>query len=148
MAATDNLKHRCMLQLLYAGGLRIGEVINLKVTDVRSDRNMLFIRGGKGKKDRTTVLSQRLLENLREYYKVYKPKVWLFEGQFGGQYTVDSIRNVFKAYMGKLVLKPKLPLIRCATRLPRICWSKAPTYGIYKRCWGTAPARQLKYMPT
>lgn len=96
LAATDNIKHRCMLQLLYAGGLRIGEVINLKVTDVQSERNLLLIRGGKGKKDRTTLLSQRLLENLRKYYRQYKPKEWLFEGQYGGQYTSDSLRNVFQ----------------------------------------------------
>jgi integrase/recombinase XerD len=72
-------------------------VINLKLTDVQSNRNLLLIRGGKGKKDRTTLLSQRLLESLRSYYRQYKPKDWLFEGQYGGQYTVDSIRNVFRA---------------------------------------------------
>ncbi|MEJ8756688.1 tyrosine-type recombinase/integrase [Pontibacter sp. H259] len=94
--ATDNLKHRCMLQLLYAGGLRISEVINLKISDIQSERNVLYIRGGKGKKDRTTVLSQKLLHNMRAYYKAYRPKVWLFEGQYGGQYTADSLRNVFQ----------------------------------------------------
>ncbi|QCR21115.1 tyrosine-type recombinase/integrase [Pontibacter sp. SGAir0037] len=97
LSATDNLKHRCLLQLLYAGGLRIGEVIGLKLTDVQSDRNLLLIRGGKGKKDRSTLLSQKLLESLRAYYKAYKPKEWLFEGQTGGQYTVESIRSVFRA---------------------------------------------------
>ena len=107
LEATGNLKHRCMLQLLYAGGLRIGEVINLRLSDVKSDRNLLLIRGGKGKKDRTTVLSQKLLENLRAYYKEYRPKEWLFEGQFGGQYTVDSIRNVFRACMVKAAIKTK-----------------------------------------
>lgn len=107
LGATDNLKHRCLLQLLYAGGLRIGEVINLKLTDVQSKRNLLLIRGGKGKKDRTTLLSQKLLENLRAYYKQYKPKEWLFEGQFGGQYTVESIRNVFRACMEKAGIKTK-----------------------------------------
>ncbi|MFT2011388.1 tyrosine-type recombinase/integrase [Pontibacter sp. 13R65] len=107
LQATDNLKHRCLLQLLYAGGLRIGEVINLKLTDVQSKRNLLLIRGGKGKKDRTTLLSQRLLESLRAYYKVYKPKEWLFEGQFGGQYTVDSTRNVFRACVEKAGIRTK-----------------------------------------
>lgn len=101
LSVTENLKHRCMLQLLYAGGLRIGEVINLKLTDVQSERNLLLIRGGKGKKDRTTLLSQKLLESLRAYYEAYKPNVWLFEGQTGGQYTVESIRNVFRASKGK-----------------------------------------------
>ncbi|WP_181308928.1 tyrosine-type recombinase/integrase [Rufibacter sp. XAAS-G3-1] len=105
LSATENPKHRCLLQLLYAGGLRIGEVINLKITDVQSGRNLLLIRGGKGKKDRTTLLSQRLLECLRAYYKQYKPKVWLFEGQAGGQYTVESIRNVFRASKEKAGVK-------------------------------------------
>jgi integrase/recombinase XerD len=105
LSVTENLKHRSMLQLLYAGGLRIGEVINLKLTDVQSERNLLLIRGGKGKKDRTTLLSQKLLESLRAYYKVYKPKVWLFEGQTGGQYTVESIRQVFRASKEKAGIK-------------------------------------------
>jgi len=107
LAATENLKHRCLLQLLYAGGLRIGEVINLKVTDVKSDRNLLFIRGGKGKKDRTTLLSKRLLESLRAYYKLYRPKEWLFEGQTGGQYTVESVRQVFRACLEKAGITSK-----------------------------------------
>ncbi|GAB3529878.1 hypothetical protein GCM10027443_09740 [Pontibacter brevis] len=108
LSATDNLKHRCLLQLLYAGGLRIGEVINLRLTDVQSGRNLLLIRGGKGKKDRTTLLSQKLLQSLREYYKAYRPKVWLFEGQTGGQYTVDSTRNVFRACVAKAGIKTKV----------------------------------------
>ena len=69
-----NIKHRCLLQLLYAGGLRIGEVINLKISDVQSQRNLLLIRGGKGQKERTTLLSGKLLEELRTYYQLYKPK--------------------------------------------------------------------------
>ncbi|WP_460879804.1 tyrosine-type recombinase/integrase [Pontibacter rugosus] len=108
LSATANLKHRCLLQLLYAGGLRIGEVINLKITDVQSERNLLLIRGGKGKKDRTTLLSQKLLESLRAYYKEYRPKVWLFEGQYGGQYTTDSIRNVFRDCAKKAGLQKKV----------------------------------------
>jgi integrase/recombinase XerD len=107
LGATENLKHRCLLQLLYAGGLRIGEVINLKLTDVQSARNLLLIRGGKGKKDRTTLLSQRLLESLRAYYKEYRPKQWLFEGQYGGQYSVESIRNVFRLAVEKAGVKTK-----------------------------------------
>jgi integrase/recombinase XerD len=107
LQATENLKHRCLLQLLYAGGLRIGEVINLKITDVQSARNLLLIRGGKGKKDRTTLLSQKLLTSLREYYKAYRPRIWLFEGQGGGQYTVESIRNVFNACRKKAGIKTK-----------------------------------------
>jgi integrase/recombinase XerD len=64
---TDNLKHRCLLQLLYAGDLRIGQVINLRLTDVQSERNLLLIRDGKGQKDLTTLLPRRLLKGLRAY---------------------------------------------------------------------------------
>jgi site-specific recombinase XerD len=60
-----------MLQLLYAGGLRIGEVISLKLTNVHSDRNLLLIRGSKGKKDRSALLLQEVAGNLRCYYKAY-----------------------------------------------------------------------------
>jgi len=108
LSATENLKHRCLLQLLYSGGLRIGEVINLKLTDVQSERNLVLIRGGKGKKDRTTLLSQKLLESLRAYYRKYNPGVWLFEGQNGGQYTTDSIRNVFRDCLKKSGLQKKV----------------------------------------
>jgi integrase/recombinase XerD len=82
-------------------------VINLKLTDVKSDRNLLLVRGGKGKKDHTTLLSQKLLQSLRAYDKVYRPLVWLFEGQFGGQYTTDSIRQVFNACVKKAGIKSK-----------------------------------------
>ncbi|MFD3003036.1 tyrosine-type recombinase/integrase [Pontibacter toksunensis] len=107
LSVTENLKHRCLLQLLYAGGLRISEVIHLRISDVKSERNLLFIRGGKGKKDRTTLLSQKLLHSLRAYYRAYRPKVWLFEGQTGGQYTVESIRSVFRASLEKAGVKTK-----------------------------------------
>ena len=108
LSVTENLKHRCLLQLLCAGGLRIGEVINLRLTDVQSERNLLLIHGGKGKKDRNTLLSQKLLESLRAYYKKYRPQVWLFEGQNGGQYPTDSIRNVFRDYVKKAGLKKRV----------------------------------------
>jgi integrase/recombinase XerD len=101
LQAPTNLKHRCLLQILYAGGLRIGEVVNLKLTDVQSKRHLLLIRGGKGYKDRATLLSDRLLTELRQYYRQYKPKVWLFEGQEGGPYSAESIRQVFRAAMKK-----------------------------------------------
>jgi len=90
-----NLKHRCVLFLIYSGGLRISEAVNIKISDIDSTRNLILIRAGKGKKDRTTLLSQTLLEMLRHYYKLYKPKDYLFEGESGGQYSVKAIQNVF-----------------------------------------------------
>ncbi|KAA5538734.1 tyrosine-type recombinase/integrase [Adhaeribacter rhizoryzae] len=110
LKAPDNLKHRCLLQLLYSGGLRIGEVINLRLTDVQSQRRLLLIRGGKGSKDRTTLLSPRLLAELRQYYRVYKPQVWLFESPEGGPYSVGSIRKVFRAALQKAgINRPATP---------------------------------------
>ena len=91
----QNLKHRTILYLIYSGGLRIGETINIQVTDIDSKRRQVLIRGGKGKKDRWTLLSEKTLLILREYYKMYKPKKWLFEGEKGEQYSSRSIQNIF-----------------------------------------------------
>lgn len=80
-AAVGNLKHRVMLMVAYAGGLRLGELIHLKVTDIDSHRMMIRVEQGKGNKDRYTLLSQRLLNELRAYWKTYRPKTWLFPGK-------------------------------------------------------------------
>jgi len=92
---TKNLKHRCILMTIYSGGLRRSELINLKVEDIDSERMLMKICGAKGKKDRYTLLSERLVTELREYYKTYRPKIWLFEGQAGGQYSATSIMKIF-----------------------------------------------------
>jgi integrase/recombinase XerD len=97
LAAPTNLKHRCMLTIVYSAGLRSGELINLKVTDIDSTRMQIRIKKGKGNKDRVTLLSKNALVLLREYYKVYKPKKWLFEGMNGDPYTSTSLRQVCKA---------------------------------------------------
>jgi integrase/recombinase XerD len=95
-AAVDNLKHRCVLKMIYGGGLRLSEVCNLLLSDVKSDRLQVFIRGGKGKKDRYTTLSKNLLGELRVYYQTHQPKHWLFEGQSGGKYSVRSVQAIFR----------------------------------------------------
>ncbi|MCD6345847.1 MAG: tyrosine-type recombinase/integrase [Bacteroidales bacterium] len=91
-----NLKHKCLLMTCYSGGLRISEVLNLKPSDIDSSRMLIHIRGGKGKKDRVTLLSTKLLEILREYYKMYKPGEYLFAGQMGGKYSDRSAQLVIK----------------------------------------------------
>lgn len=91
---THNLKHRALLALLYSAGLRIGEALRLELTDIDSARMLIFIRSAKGKRDRYTLLSQKILELLREYYKVYKPCHYIFEGSTGGMYTASSARKV------------------------------------------------------
>lgn len=98
---TENLKHRVILKLCYGMGLRVSEIVNLKITDIDSENMLVRIEHGKGKKDRMTVLPASILEELRNYYREYKPKNYLFEGQFGEQYSVRSVQNVFKHAMKK-----------------------------------------------
>jgi integrase/recombinase XerD len=81
LASPTNLKHRAMLSLIYACGQRRGELLHLRLTDIHSDRHLLFIHQSKGKKDRMAPISQKVIDLLRYYYKANKPRTWLFEGQ-------------------------------------------------------------------
>ena len=91
-----NLKHKCIIYLIYSAGLRLTEVVHLKISDIQSDRKQIFIRSAKGNKDRYALLSDIILEMLREYYQIYKPRIWLFEGKPGEQYSGRSIQIIFK----------------------------------------------------
>lgn len=85
-----------MIYLAYSAGLRVSEVVNLKIKDIHSERMVINIKGAKGKKDRTVALSQGILELLRKYYVAYQPKNWLFEGQFDGEpYSIRSLQSIF-----------------------------------------------------
>ncbi len=95
LQVTTNLKHRCLLMLIYSAGLRLGEVINLKIADLQPESHRIFIRGGKGKKDRCSILSEKVFVLLSEYFDLYKPVEWVFEGDNGGQYAERSVQNVF-----------------------------------------------------
>ena len=97
LVALKNQKHKSMLSLIYACGLRRSELLNLELTDVQSDRKILLIRQSKGKKDRIVPLSEKILEMLRSYYLEYRPKKWLFEGQNPlTQYSERSLEQVLK----------------------------------------------------
>lgn len=98
---TDNLKHRVMLKLCYGMGLRVSEIINIKISDIDSKAMKVLVQRGKGKKDRYVNLPESLLPELREYYTMYKPKEYLFEGQFGEQYAIRSAQAAFKKAMKK-----------------------------------------------
>jgi len=93
--AVDNGKHRVMLMTSYASGVRVGELVNLAVTDIHSQRMLLHVRGGKGDKDRFTLLSVRLLDELRAYWMQYRPETWLFPNRSGSQMSTSSIQQVF-----------------------------------------------------
>ena len=94
---TENIKHKAILMTIYSAGLRISESINLKFKDIDSDRMQIRVEQGKGKVDRYSLLSVRTLMILREYYKQYRPTVWLFEGvKKGEQYSTRSIQQIFQ----------------------------------------------------
>jgi integrase/recombinase XerD len=97
LRATPNLKHKCILTLIYSAGLRVSEAIRLKVNDLDFERKQIRVVQSKGKKDRATLLGTRTAELVKEYLATYKPKEWLFEGATGAQYTVRSIQEILKS---------------------------------------------------
>lgn len=94
--AIGNLKHRLMLMITYAAGLRRSELLNLKRGDIDIDRGLIIVRGGKGRKDRQTILAKSLETPIREYLAEYKPARWLFEGVRGEQYSASSVQQILK----------------------------------------------------
>lgn len=92
--ATRNIKHRCIVSLLYSAGLRRGELIKLKISDIDSKRMTIRVEQSKGNKDRYTLLSKRVLNDLRNYYSMWKPKKYLFEGINGMPYSCTSVRKI------------------------------------------------------
>ena len=91
----ENLKHRCILYIIYSGGLRRQEVVRLMVSDIDFDRKQIRVRQAKGKKDRYTILSDKAATLLQQYLKQYQPSKWLFPGQNGGKYSTNSIQQFF-----------------------------------------------------
>ncbi len=95
----DNLKHKTILTLTFSVGLRVSEIINLKIEDIDSKRMLIHIKNAKGRKDRVVPLSQKVLDLLRTYYKQYTPKEYLFNGQSNQQYSIRSCQAIYKKYI-------------------------------------------------
>ena len=91
---TNNIKHRCVVELLYSSGLRRSELLNLKLSDVDSKRMLIRVEDSKGNKDRLTLLSKTTLNDLRVYFKEYRPKTYLFEGKNGKKYSAQSVLKI------------------------------------------------------
>lgn len=91
---TNNIKHRCIVELLYSGGLRRSELLNLKIEDIDNKRMLVMIKDAKGNKDRVTLLSETVLKNLRIYFIEWKPKKYLFENPSGGMYSASSVKKI------------------------------------------------------
>lgn len=98
LSSIENFKHRTMLMLLYSSGLRAQELLSLKPEHILSSTMRVFVNKGKGKKDRLTLLSQKALEQLRLYYKVYRPKTVLFESGMrrGNALSKSSLEEIIK----------------------------------------------------
>jgi len=105
---TSNIKHRCIVALLYSSGLRRSELLKLRTTDIDSKRMVINIRGAKGCKDRLTVLSPSLLTDLRDYYREYRPKKHLFESPKGGKYSASSVLKIVKRAAIRAKVKQKV----------------------------------------
>jgi integrase/recombinase XerD len=102
--STQNLKHRAIIALLYSCGLRISDLINLKLADFHIERKQLIVKNGKGRKDRYVSLADSFLPLLSNYYNSYKPKIYFVEGQNGGNYSAESVRQ----FLRKSCLKAKI----------------------------------------
>ncbi|MEA2103112.1 MAG: site-specific tyrosine recombinase/integron integrase [Candidatus Cloacimonadota bacterium] len=98
---TRNIKHKAILSLIYSAGLRRGELLNLRISDIDSNRMMIKIRNSKGKKDRYSILSKNTLQILRIYYKEYHPGNWLFESPKKSRYSASSIQKILKRSVRK-----------------------------------------------
>ena len=96
LGSIRNEKHKTILMTIYSSGLRLGECLELKNRDIDFDRKIITIKQGKGKKDRQSVLSSILIQQLQKYLKQYQPKHYLFEGQTGGKYSASSVQNIMK----------------------------------------------------
>lgn len=106
----NNLKHKAIISLLYGSGLRIGELLELRKFDIDSERMLIHVKGAKGKKDRYTILSKKVLDILRSYYLQFKPNDYLFEGQKGGKYSSESAGQVFKRSLIKVRINKRATL--------------------------------------
>lgn len=103
--STNNIKHRAILMTIYSCGLRLNELLNLKIKDIRSSEKIIRINQSKGNKDRIVSLPDKLLDILRDYYLVYKPTNYLFEGEKGNRYSERSVQLVLKKSLANAKIK-------------------------------------------
>ena len=108
LRATKNVKHKAILSTIYSAGLRRSELVNLRIHDVMFEKRIIFIRGGKGKKDRTSILSDKVAYLLQDYLKSFKPNYWLFEGMNRKQYSPNSVANILKTSARKAGLRKQI----------------------------------------
>src|SRR5712692_10026215 len=132
--AAPGLKYKAALSVAYGAGLRAAEVVALKVSDIDSKRMLIRVEQGKGRKDRNVMLSQKLLELLRGWYKAAPPQGWLLPGR-------DPPRPIWPRSTSAYRSTP------CATASPPICSSRTPTFGSSRCCSVTPSSRTRRSIP-
>lgn len=118
----SNVKHRTILMTCYSAGMRVAEVVHLKLTDIDSGRMLIRVEQGKGKKDRYTLLAATLLEQLRTYWRMYRPREWVFPGERPGTpLSTRTVQHVFSCAKKKRGSSSLSACTLCATALPPTC---------------------------
>lgn len=110
LASIGNLKHKTLLNLVYACGLRIGETINIQITDLNLERGFAHIKSGKGRKDRYVPIPKQMPVLLARYIQAYKPSAYLFEDRYGARYSAVSARQLFKRVLKDVGIAKRVTL--------------------------------------
>jgi integrase/recombinase XerD len=132
-----SLRYRAALMACYGAGLRVSEAVALKVGDIDSQRMLIRVEQGKGRKDRYAMLSERLLKVLRIWWRAARPEGYLFPGWRSGKHM--SSQSLQTACREAARASPSAsPSTRCATASPPTCWKTAPTCASSRRCSATA----------
>jgi hypothetical protein len=140
--AARNLKYRTILMTIYAAGLRVSELTNLRVTDIDSQRQVICVRQGKRRKDRQVMLSPKLLELLRIYWKSYRAAVWLFPGKPPERpITRETVFTICRQAGEPLTFRSPYHPILCGIASRPICWKTRSTYAASKFCWDIVTSR-------
>ena len=135
--AVRNVKHRTVLMTCYSAGMRVAEAVHLRPSDIDSKRMVIRVEQGKGKKDRYTLLATALVEQLRAYWRMYRPRQWVFPGVRPDRpLSTRTVQKVFSDAKKKPGSRSLSVSILCATALPPTCWKPAPTYSSFSGCLG------------
>ena len=136
LAAAVKLRDRCLLMTAYSAGLRVSELVHLKLSDIHTERMMIRVEQGKGKKDRYTILSQRLLGELKRYKQTYQPVLWVFFGKNRNcPLDITQSRKSTIEPSRKVALKKAKAFTRCGIVLPPIFLRAEWTCARSRRCW-------------
>jgi integrase/recombinase XerD len=142
---TRNAKHIMLLALIYSAGLRVGESVKLKISDIDSNRMMIHVHGGKGRKDRYTMLSEVALAQLRRYYEEYHPREYLFEGAHGRKHlSRKSAESVSEHVVERAGITKRVSVHSLRHSFATHLLEAGVTSGIYRNCWAIAESGPQK----